>query len=192
MSPEKIAEKLAELEALLFIHGEPLPLKKIEKILDLDAGALKEVMDGLRKSLESQDRGLALTMLGDKVQLVTKPQFKKIVEIFVRGELNEDLSPASLETLAIIAYFGPIGRNKIEYERGVNSSFILRSLLLRGLVERTPDPKYPNSYLYDMSFDFIKHLGIVKREELPEYEKLKTLLLDVESGQAQEENAPKT
>jgi len=169
-------QKLAELEALLFIHGEPLTFKKIAAVLDVDAAAAQSLIGELKKKLESAERGLALLLDDEKVQLVTKPQFGKIIEKFVKEELSEDLTPASLEALAIAAYFGPISRSRIEYLRGVNSVFILRSLLLRGLVERFPDPARPNAFLYKPTFDFLKHLGLEGKENLPEHEKFQSLL----------------
>jgi segregation and condensation protein B len=89
--------------------------------------------------------------------------------------LKEDLSPASLETLAIVAYKGPINRIEIDNIRGVNSSFILRSLLIRGLIDRQIDAHRANAYSYKPSFDLIRKLGIDSLEQLPDYEKFKTL-----------------
>ena len=90
----------------------------------------------------------------------------------MKSEFNEELSRAAVETAAIIAYQGPLTRVDIEYVRGVNSSFILRSLMMRGLIERVENPKDARSYLYRISFDFLKHLGVVRIEELPQYEEL--------------------
>ena len=120
----------------------------------------------------------ALQLLSDKekVQLATKSEFNKILETFVKQELTEELTPASLETLSIVAYLGPISRAKIEYLRGVNSSMILRSLSIRGLVERLPDPEHASSFLYQPTFDVMKHLGMQKQEDLPEFEKFRELL----------------
>ncbi len=168
-------EKLAALEALLFIHGEPMTQKKIAKVLEIETKEAEALLEELKTKLALADRGLTLVSEGDLFQLATKPQFHAIAEEFVKSELSEELSPASLETLAIVAYCGPISRNKIDYQRGVNSSFILRSLLLRGLIERAPDPEHPNSYLYSPSIAFVKHLGISKKEDLPEYEKFKKI-----------------
>jgi segregation and condensation protein B len=174
-------DRLAALEAVLFIHGEPLGRKKLAQIL----GAAPEEVDALlleyEATLADAGRGLALIKDHEKVQLVTKPQFHHILETFVKEELKEDLTPAALETLAIIAYFGPIARSRIDYQRGVNSMFILRSLLLRGLVERFPDPAHANSFLYQASFDLWKHLGITKKEDLPEFGKFQELLTQFES-----------
>ena len=89
--------------------------------------------------------------------------------------MDTPLTPASLETLAIIAYLGPCNRALIEYVRGVNSTFILRSLMIRGLVERKPDPKRMNTFLYQVSFDFLRHMGLTRQGDLPDYEKYRKL-----------------
>lgn len=181
-----LEEKIAELEALLFIHGEPLSLKKIQAILELKTGETEAILEEFKKRLEAGGRGLALVSDEERVQLTTKPQFGKILEKFVKEELSEDLTPASLEALAIVAYFAPISRARLEYLRGVNSIFILRSLLLRGLVERYPDPARPNAFLYKPTFDLLKHIGLKNREELPEFEKFQSLLKAFESQPEQE------
>jgi segregation and condensation protein B len=174
-------EKLSELEALLFIHGEPLPKKRIAAILEISEEEADASLAALEERLALPGRGLVLIKDNEKVQLVTHPRFHKILEGFVKEQLSDDLTPAALETLAIIAYFGPISRARIEYQRGVNSSFILRSLLLRGLVERIPDPAVKNSYLYGPSLDLLKHLGISKKEDLPEFQKFRELLVQFEN-----------
>ena len=184
--------KIAELEALLFIHGEPLPLKKIQSVLEVSKEEADRAIEGLEARLGEEHRGLALLKDGDKIQLVTKTQFGKILEKFVKDELSEELSPASLETLAAIIYFAPISRSRLEYLRGVNSSFILRSLLLRGLVERFSDPDRPNQYLYRPTFELLKHAGLSKREDMPDFEKFQGLMRAFEthsedSGQVQSE-----
>lgn len=172
---ESLSEKLSRLEALLFIHGEPLTFKKIGDVLDLKENEVKESVEEFKKLLESSNRGLTLITDKSKVQLVTKPQFHNILEKFVKEELAEDLTPASLEALAIIAYFGPISRARLEYLRGVNSVFILRNLMIRGLVERLPDPDRPNSFIYQATFEFWKHLGLKNKEDLPDYAKFQGL-----------------
>jgi len=174
-------KKLGELEALLFIHGEPLALKKMQAVLEMKQEDAELLLSEFGKKLAEEGRGLALLKDEEKIQLVTKPEFNKVLEGFVKEELSGDLSAASLEALALIAYFGPLSRSRIEYLRGVNSSFILRSLLLRGLVERFPDPARQNAFLYRATFDLLKHLGIKGKEDMPDYEKFKTLLAAFES-----------
>jgi segregation and condensation protein B len=174
-------KKLAELEALLFIHGEPLTLKKIQAVLDVKHEDAARLVEDLKQRLSGEERGLTLVVDEEKIQLATKPQFGKLLEKFIKEELSEDLTPASLETLAAIAYFAPISRARLEYLRGVNSIFILRSLLLRGLVERFSDPERPNAYLYRPTFDLLKHLGVNKREDLPDFGKFQSLMKAFES-----------
>lgn len=166
----------ASLEALLFIHGEPLSYKKIQAVLGVEKEELETLIAELKADLESDARGLQLVSDREKIQLATKPEFNNILESFMKEEISEDLSPASLEALAIIAYLGPISRARLEYLRGVNSIVILRSLMIRGLVERFPDPEHPASFLYRGTFDLMKHLGIKENGELPEFEKFQELL----------------
>lgn len=169
--------KIASLEALLFIHGEPLSYARIASVLGFEEGEVPALAEELKKRLwQKEDSGLALICDGEKAQMMTKPEHHKLLEAFVKDQLSEDLTPASLETLAIVAYFGPISRARIEYQRGVNSIFILRNLILRGLVERFPDREHPQSYLYRPSFDFWRHVGVSASSDLPEYEKFKGLL----------------
>lgn len=181
---QDINQKLASLEALLFIHGEPVALKKVSEVLAVETASLEELLTAYEARLAAADRGLALLRIGERVQLVTKPAFGNILEAFVKAELSEELTPASLEALAIIAYFGPITRARIDYQRGVNSSFILRSLLLRGLVERTPDPFHAQSYCYTASAELLRHLGIARADDLPQYGEFRGALEKIEAAGA--------
>src|ERR1700722_18891717 len=184
-----IDRQIAGLEALLFIHGEPITQKKIESVLKIDAETCEAIIAELKKRLDADDRGLQLVVGGGssgaggsasdsssrKVQLATKPEFNVILENFVREELSEDLTPASLEALSIIAYLGPISRARLEYLRGVNSLVILRSLMIRGLIERIPDPAHANGFVYQPTFDLMKQLGLQSKEDLPEFSKFQDL-----------------
>ena len=161
---------VAQLEALLFIYGEPMTYKKIAQVLKVKEDEVKEAVKIFEENLKQENRGLALTIDKEKIQLTTKGEFKTISEEIIEEELNENLTPAALETLSIVIYSAPISRAEIEYIRGVNSSFILRGLLIRGLIERSQDPKRANAFVYNSSFEFLKHLGIGKAEDLPEFE----------------------
>lgn len=182
----------AALEALLFIHGEPLTYKKIQTVLEIEKEELEALVAELKADLESADRGLQLVSDREKIQLATKPEFNGILESFMKEEISEDLTPASLEALSIIAYLGPISRARLEYLRGVNSIVILRSLMIRGLVERFPDPEHPASFLYRGTFDLMKHLGIKEKEDLPDFEKFQELLkvFDAPASQPEPQSGP--
>jgi segregation and condensation protein B len=178
-NPEKNKNLTGAIEAILFVYGEPMEIKKLAKLLKTSEAAAKEAIKGLEQQLAAENRGLKLiskdSPAGISVQLATKPEFAPLLENFIKEEFKENLTPASLETLSLIAYMGPISRAQIDYYRGVNSAFILRSLLIRGLIERRLDPKKTNVYLYELSFDLLKYLGISKVEDLPEYEEFKTM-----------------
>ena len=159
------------LESLLFTLGEPIKIKKLAKILKVDLKKVEQTIKELADDLKNNQRGLRILKKEDQIQMVTAPEANDWVEKIFKSELQEDLSRASLETLAIIAYRGPITRAQIDFIRGVNSSFIVRNLLIRGLVERITNPQDARSYVYKISFDFLKKMGLEKVEDLPEYEK---------------------
>jgi segregation and condensation protein B len=144
--------------------------------LGIEKEELETIIKELEADLAADTRGLQLVSDREKIQLATKPEFNSILESFMKEEISEDLTPASLEALSIIAYLGPISRARLEYLRGVNSIVILRSLMIRGLVERFPDPEHPASFLYRGTFDLMKHLGIKEKEALPDYERFQELL----------------
>lgn len=167
---------LAKLEALLFIYGEPMTHKKLATTLACSETEVKSAIGELEKQLKSDQRGLILISDKEKVQLATKPDFAGLFEQLIKEEMSENLTPAALETLAVVTYAGPISRAEIDYIRGVNSSFTLRNLSIRGLIDRLMDPHRANAYIYSPSMEFLKLLGISQKENLPEYEKFSQLV----------------
>ncbi len=168
-------ELAKRIEGLLFIAGEPMALTELMKILDTKEEEIREAINYLKDGYGANQRGLTLVENENNYQLTTHPDVSETIAKYIKEILKEDLSPASLETLAIIAYKGPLNRADIDNIRGVNSSFILRSLLIRGLINRELDPHRGNAYSYRASFDLIHKLGLEKLEDLPDYEKYKTL-----------------
>ena len=161
----------AQLEALLFWKAEPILLKKLAALLNTDIEAIKDGLQELENILKG--RGLTLVRTDDEVMLGTAKELSPLIEQLTKEELTRDLGKAGLETLSIILYQGPIARTDIDYIRGVNSQFILRNLLIRGLVEREENPKDARSFLYKTTLDLLAHIGISKIEELPEYEQVR-------------------
>lgn len=152
------------------------PKKDVEK-------ALNELVE------EYRERGIVLIQNEDEWQLVTNPKNKEVVDRLLTNDLPEDITKSALEILAIVAYKGPVSRAAIEYIRGVNSSFILRNLLIRGLVTREENPKDRRSYIYRVSTDLLKHLGLAKLSDFPRYEEFKKKEIEV-AGAAAEVVAP--
>ncbi len=180
----------AALEALLFLHGEPLGIGKIALFLGKAEEEAKALCEAYAQELQSDDRGLVLIEKNGTYQLATKPQFGSFLESFIKESLKEDLTPAALETLSLIAYFGPLTRAHIDFVRGVNSSFILRNLLIRGLIERKLAKG--NSFAYEVTFDFLRHVGLSDLSQLPkfaEFQDLRKKLFPEEEQPAAEPSA---
>ncbi|MCL5011829.1 MAG: SMC-Scp complex subunit ScpB [Patescibacteria group bacterium] len=163
---ENQGNTIAALEAILFLYGEAVEVKTIARLLRVLEDDARAALTHLQTELARGERGLMLLEKHDSYMLVTKPQFASFLEAFVKDDLKEDLTPAAVETLSLIAYFGPIMRAQIDYVRGVNSSFILRNLLIRGLIERT---NKGNAYVYEVTTDFLKHMGVAHVSDLPRY-----------------------
>lgn len=180
MTPEEITKNVRALEAALYIYGEPMQFKKIKELFSLKEDDVSLLIDELKIVLNN--RGLQIIKNETSVQLVTHPEFGGLLDKIVKDEITKEITPASLETLSIVSYAGPISRSRIDYIRGVNSSYILRNLLIRGLVERKPDPNRSNVYLYNVSFDLLRHLGIDSINNLPEFQTYNNLLLKAESN----------
>lgn len=180
---DKISKNLqAKIEAVLFVHGDPIKLKKLASLVKATETQLEKALDEVKEQLQAESRGLDLMRSKDEVQLVTAAELTDVVEKLTKEELDTKLTPAALETLSIIAYLGPCTRALIDYIRGVNSAFMLRNLMVRGLVERKEDKGKMGGYIYQITFDFLKHMGVSRPEDLPEYEKYaalsKTLIKD--------------
>jgi segregation and condensation protein B len=161
------------LESLLFISGEPISFKKLAKLTSKNEGELKLSVESLAKKYREEDRGLRILIKDNKAQMVTAGDNSKIVEEFLRSDIEGELSKAALEVLSVVAYRGPVSRAEIEGIRGVNCSFTLRHLMIRGLIERTNSPENSRMYLYKISFDFLKKLGVESVKDLPKFDELK-------------------
>jgi segregation and condensation protein B len=157
----------AKIEALLFYKGETMKVKELVKLLDTDQDAVENALSELTEKLSG--RGVQLIRKEDEVQLATSPEMSDLIEQIRKDELTKDLGKAGAETLAIVLYKGPITRAEIDYIRGVNSTFILRNLLIRGLVEKVSNPKDSRSFLYKTTLELLSFLGISSIEELPEF-----------------------
>jgi segregation and condensation protein B len=163
----------ASLEAILFAAGEPVEINKIAEFLEIKIEICEGILKNLADYYIKSGRGLSLIFKQGKVQMVSSKEYGDVVSKFLKKELTTELSAAAAEVLAVVAYRGPVSRYHIEQIRGVNCSFTLRNLAMRGLIERVDNPMDSRSYLYQISFDFLKNLGLSKIEELPEYEELR-------------------
>ena len=156
----------AQLEALLFVSGEPVAIAQLATALDVSPSVIERGLNELDASLTS--RGLRLQRQAGRVQLTTAPQLAELIELFLGLEATTHLSRAALETLAIIAYQQPVTRPQIDSIRGVNSDSMLKSLLHKNLIlesGRADGPGRP--ILYSTSPEFLQHFGLNSILEMP-------------------------
>ncbi|EKE25656.1 MAG: Segregation and condensation protein B [uncultured bacterium] len=166
MEQEKI---ISVIESILFVSGEPVKISKLEKILSIKTEEIEKVLNSLNEKYMLSASGLMMLRKGQEIQLVSKAENAEFIENLIKGELQDSLSNAAMEVVSIIAYRGPISKAEIEQIRGVNCSYTLRNLLLRGLIERGDNPRDNRGYIYNISFEFLKKLGVSDVKNLPEY-----------------------
>ena len=175
---------IIQLESILFLKGEPVNVSWLVKTLDKKEEEINISLEHLSEQLGN--RGVRLVRNGDEVVLATTPESAEILKSIVKSEFDSELSKASLETLSIIIYKNTASRAEIDYIRGVNSSFILRNLLVRGLIEREVKRGEDRSYVYKPSLSLLEHLGVKSLEELPDFVSISAKLkefLNAENGE---------
>lgn len=162
------------IEAVLFYKTKPISIPWLMKFFQTTEEDLGNALVSLQINL--QKRGVRLIVSESKeVQIVTAPEAAGLIEQLQRDDMKRDIGTAGSETLAIVLYQGPISRTEIDRIRGVNSSFILRNLLIRGLIERVGADSN-RSYSYQATPSLLAHLGIEQKESLPDYETIATAL----------------
>lgn len=164
----------SKIEGLLFYKGEEITINKLSQLLKVTESEVKESIEKLKQSLSS--RGLVIVEKDDSILLGISRELSPLIESIRKEEITHDLSKASLETLSIVLYRNGVARSEIDYIRGVNSSFILRNLLVRGLIEKIIDPKDSRRVLYRPTFETLSYMGVGSISELPNYENIKNEL----------------
>lgn len=162
---------ISKIEAVLFYLAEPISIDFLAKTLEVSK---KEVLSAVKELNETLgQRGIRLVEHDEEVSLVTAPEQSGLIEKIIKEERERDLGRAGIETLSIIAYKGPVNKKDIEYIRGVNSQYVLRNLLLRGLVEKKDSRDDGRSVVYSITGDTLRFLGLGSVKELPEYDEVK-------------------
>ncbi len=162
------------LEGLLYIQGDiGLTIEEIAKTLNIDEEEAKRVVLNLKCYYDDNKRGLRLRFLGNTIKLTTREEHKEYYQKLLESPANNVLSVPALETLAIIAYNEPITRGQVEKLRGVDSTFVIRTLVARGLIKECGKSDLPGRpLLYKTTDDFLDYFGLSSREELPDISKL--------------------
>jgi segregation and condensation protein B len=163
----------ALIEALLFIASNPVSINQLATTLNVSNNQIEKALLEIesRFSEPQMPFGIRLQKHHGRYQLISAPQAASVIEQFLGLETTSYLSPAALETLAVIAYKEPITRPQIDAIRGVNSDGVLRTLLSKGLIQEIGRAETPGRpILYTVSNDFLNHFGLSSLEELPPLE----------------------
>ena len=157
------------LEGLLYVQGDiGLTLEQVMDILNISEEEAKNLIYKLKNSYEDSSRGLRINYLGNTFKLTTKEEHKEYYQRLLENSKNNVLSNSALETLAIIAYNEPITRVEIDDLRGVDSSYIVRRLLAKGLIKECGKSDLPGKpILYKTTDDFLDYFGLSSINELP-------------------------
>ena len=182
----------SQIEALLFALGRPISRSELIKMV---AASPEQIEEALTK-LKTRSGGITLVDDGVEVELRVSAQNSALIEKVRKDEYSRDIGKAGMEALSAVLYQGPLTRSEIDFIRGVNSSQTLRTLTLRGLVRKVPNPKDERSFLYEPTTELLAQLGASRQQDLPDYadvrQKLQQLeeayrLPDRQAGQKQSE-----
>jgi len=157
----------AYCEALLFIAERPLSSSEIGELAGVPRLQAEAALADLRERLDEDGRGIRLQHHDDAWQLVTAPQVGSRLAAYAAREVAR-ISPAALEALAVVAYRQPCTRGDVERVRGVDSDYVIRSLLHRRLVielGRRDTPGRP--VLFGTTFTFLERFGLTSLDDLP-------------------------
>ncbi len=165
------------IEGLLYVQGDlGLTIDQVSEILEIDPEEAKGLILSLKQDYIDEDRGLRINYLGNSFKLTTKEEHKEYFKKLLENPKNNVLSNQALETLAIIAYNEPLTRIDVDEIRGVDSAYVVRRLLAKGLIKecgRSDKPGHP--ILYKTTDEFLDYFGLSSKEDLPKIEVLEEI-----------------
>jgi segregation and condensation protein B len=190
-SPHVRSDELARLEAALFLAKEPLATRRLAKLARLaDGTRARTLLRELRQIQEAEGSAMRVEPLAGGYQLLTRAAFGPWIRRLCDHPAAGKITPAALETMAIVAYRQPVTRAEIEAIRGVGSEEMLRQLLERDLVAvggKAEELGRPNVYVTTRRF--LAAFGLSRLEDLPPVEKL-SLSLFADSAAEPEPDPP--
>ncbi|HKP47903.1 MAG TPA: SMC-Scp complex subunit ScpB [Pyrinomonadaceae bacterium] len=173
---QSAAERLAIIEALIFVSEEPLSARTITDVLREERGVVDEALSDLAKEFNGRNGGLQLREVAGGWQFATRPEYHEHVRAFLRSRPSAKLSIASLETLAVIAYKQPVTVPEILEIRGVQSPSSIKTLLDKKLiVAKGRKDTVGRPMMYGTSKEFLLQFGLKDLTELPSMEDFQDL-----------------
>ena len=159
------------MECVLFAAGDSVPMEQFCDLFDVSMDELEPMVAEETKRREEAGNALLIRRFENRVQLATNAKYMDYIVRVLGAPTSEDLSKAMMETLAIIAYKQPVTRVEIEQLRGVNSSYIISTLLEKGLIsEAGRKETIGRPILYTTSEKFLRNFGMESILDLPPVE----------------------
>ncbi len=159
----------AVIEAILFTMGDSVEISRLADVIEENVKTTKEILAGMQKRYEQEDRGISIMELEDSVQLCTKSDMYEYLIKIAKAPRKFTLTDTVLETLSIIAYKQPVTRVEVERIRGVSCDHAINKLLEYNLITelgRLDAPGRP--LLFGTTEQFLRSFGVKSLEELPE------------------------
>ena len=158
----------ASLEAILLVADEPVPVVVLAQVLERPRSEVTAQLHALAEEYTAQGRGFDLREIAGGWRFYTREDCAPLVERFVSDGQEVRLTQAALETLAVVAYRQPVSRARVSAVRGVNCDSVMRTLVLRGLVEEAGTDPETGAILYRTTAYFLERLGLASLEDLPD------------------------
>ena len=156
------------IEAILFVAGEPVNVKDMQRALDVTEDETRQAIDALDSDYSFHRRGITLKRFGEHIQLSTRAEYAPYVERLLQPIQKQSLSQSALETLAIVAYRQPVTKLEMEAVRGVKCDYSVQSLVNKGLIEEVGRKEaLGRPILYGTTDKFLSHFGLSSLEDLP-------------------------
>lgn len=160
--------ELAAIEAVLVVATEPVPAGLLAELLERPVEHVEELLAGLAAAYVAEGRGFELVAIAGGWRLQTCAPYRAYVERFILDDAPHRLSPAALETLAIVAYKQPISRAQVAAIRGVNADGVMRLLSQRGYIAQVGRDEGPGqAVLFGTTSLFLERLGLAGIDQLP-------------------------
>ncbi|MBE5787903.1 MAG: SMC-Scp complex subunit ScpB [Clostridiales bacterium] len=156
------------IEAILFVAGEPVEIRELQRALEVTEAETQQAIDALDSDYSFHRRGICLKRFGNHIQLSTRAEYAPYVERLLQPIQKQSLSQSAMETLAVVAYRQPVTKLEIEAVRGVKCDYSVQSLVNKGLIEEVGRKEtLGRPILYGTTDAFLAHFGLSALTDLP-------------------------
>ena len=166
------------IEAIIFAADGPVSVDQLARVIgELDNDAIAQLICELQQEYDATRHGFQMVEIANGFQMRTRSEYAPWVKDFYTTEISSRLSTAALEALAIIAYKQPVTRAEVEEIRGVNSDYVIRTLLERKLIKIVGRKQAPGKpMIYETTTEFLMHFGLRDLSELPSIDEIERML----------------